>query len=350
LELKPAAHPTAALATARCPLPDNFIHLPWHTRPDFGLPTRPRIPPGQTSCPRILNRQRFFTSPEIRFPSCSPDLFGPDGTPHGFSSDQKATADPSPALSVSNSPLSPPPGGKGSPTSPPCRHREFCHPLAGAGQKSQPQGGGIGQPGATPREVLFETAPALKRQSNPWVALSGLEPMPSCSRSVAPGLAWAAPLALRSQLNMVRFAFSNSMPSWGWPHVNHGTRQGKKSRTPASALTFLSRTLWPQTPQKNLGKAAQRARLVPNENRREVSRSRQVLAFCGAFFLSAIIRPSPRNEFPAFRIYPDSHFPLNRLFPALQPSPRLRSTSRSSPLTVSRAFSKSKFPAYKFPP
>lgn len=44
---------------------------------------------------------------------------------------------------------------------------------------------------------------------------------------------------------MVSFAFSNSMLSWGCPHVNHGTRQGKKSKTQASALTFLSCTRTP---------------------------------------------------------------------------------------------------------
>jgi hypothetical protein len=36
--------------------------------------------------------------------------------------------------------------------------------------------------------------------------------------------------------------FFQFLALWGWPHVNHGTRQGKKSKTRASTLTFLSRT------------------------------------------------------------------------------------------------------------
>ena len=59
--------------------------------------------------------------------------------------------------------------------------------------------GGIGKPGAMPPEVLLETAPALNGRATTWVALSGLEPTPSCSRGAAPG--WHGPRLWRSGAN-----------------------------------------------------------------------------------------------------------------------------------------------------
>jgi hypothetical protein len=51
-----------------------------------------------------------------------------------------------------------------------------------------------------------------------------------------------------------------------------------------------------------LGKAAPRATLTANENRRKFSQFHQIPASSGAFFLSAF-------QFSAFQIYPNSPFP-----------------------------------------
>jgi phage gpG-like protein len=65
--------------------------------------------------------------------------------------------------------------------------------------------------------------------------------------------------------------------------------------------------------QKNLGKAAWRATLALNENRREISRSRPISAFSGAFCLSAF-------QFSAFQLYQVPLFPRNPFFPAPGPA------------------------------
>jgi hypothetical protein len=57
-----------------------------------------------------------------------------------------------------------------------------------------------------------------------------------------------------------------------------------------------------------IGKAALTATLEVDENRREVSRYRQIPASSGAFFLSAF-------QFSAFQLYPNSPFSPQPLFP-----------------------------------
>jgi hypothetical protein len=101
---------------------DRRDQFPAARKPTIDSPTSPRpsqiprpFPTPETGSPsrecHLSSPARFLRPLPCPSPS-SPDLFGADGKPHGFSSDQKATADPSPALFVSNSPLSPPPGDR----------------------------------------------------------------------------------------------------------------------------------------------------------------------------------------------------------------------------------------------
>ena len=75
-------------------------------------------------------------------------------------------------------------------------------------------------------------------------------------------------------------------PPWG--------RSGPTS-SPPSATSSAAAT---SPPVSSASTAPTTATLTQNENRREISQSRQISAFCGAFFLSAF-------QFSAFQLYPD---------------------------------------------